>query len=299
MNDTPTAPEHTDRTEPAGQGTRPVQAPGATPEAAAADSAAVDSAGGNSAAAGTTATGTTAVDTAQQAHASALRYAPPRYAPPPQYAPPASPQSYASPQPYASPQGYPQPDYMQRPAYAPPPSYPQSYPAPSYPVQQNPYAVLPEPGPGEPYDGAAHPADLSRPLYGATFAQAWARFFKNYAAFTGRASRSEFWWVMLTLLGAWFLSAVLLGVTGDMIRYSSTAYSAYSALSGLYGLVFFAILAGTFVPILAMTWRRLHDADFPGPFYFLVLFPFLGGLALMVMLALPSKVSGRRYYRMI
>ena len=38
---------------------------------------------------------------------------------------------------------------------------------------------------------------LSAPLYGATFGQAIARFFKKYATFSGRASRSEFWWFFL------------------------------------------------------------------------------------------------------
>ena len=39
---------------------------------------------------------------------------------------------------------------------------------------------------------------LEAPLRGATFGQAFARFFKKYAIFHGRASRSEFWW--------WFLA---------------------------------------------------------------------------------------------
>ena len=41
---------------------------------------------------------------------------------------------------------------------------------------------------------------LSRPLYGANFGQAVGRFFRKYATFTGRASRSEFWWVRLFLV---------------------------------------------------------------------------------------------------
>ena len=39
---------------------------------------------------------------------------------------------------------------------------------------------------------------LDAPLRGATFGQAFTRFFKKYAIFHGRASRSEFWW--------WFLA---------------------------------------------------------------------------------------------
>lgn len=275
MNDTPTAPEQQDATEPVAQGARPVQPPSAQPPAE-----------------------------PEGASPAQPRYAPPQYAPP-QYAPPATPLVAAQPgfaeapqHVYAPPRQL-QPEYMQRPAYAPAQNYPQSYPAPPYPVQPNPYAVLHDPGPGEPFDGAGHPADLSRPLYGANFAQAWGRFFKNYATFSGRASRSEFWWIVLTLIGAWLALGVLGGLLEGATRSSYGARASYDAVTGLLGLVVLVVIVGLFIPILSLTWRRLHDADLPGGFYFLILIPFLGGLALTVMLALPPKVSGRRYYRSV
>jgi hypothetical protein len=36
------------------------------------------------------------------------------------------------------------------------------------------------------------PSPMSLPLYGATFGQALSRFFRSYARFSGRASRSEY-----------------------------------------------------------------------------------------------------------
>ena len=38
------------------------------------------------------------------------------------------------------------------------------------------------------------PAPLDLPQYGATFGQAIARFWGKYTTFSGRASRSEYWW---------------------------------------------------------------------------------------------------------
>ena len=38
---------------------------------------------------------------------------------------------------------------------------------------------------------------LDLPRYGATFGEAFKLFFKKYGTFDGRASRSEYWWVML------------------------------------------------------------------------------------------------------
>lgn len=40
-------------------------------------------------------------------------------------------------------------------------------------------------------------SDGDAPLYDATFGQAVSRFFRRYATFTGRASRSEYWWAYL------------------------------------------------------------------------------------------------------
>ena len=39
---------------------------------------------------------------------------------------------------------------------------------------------------------------LELPLYGASWQEAMRRFFLKYATFRGRASRSEFWWWILT-----------------------------------------------------------------------------------------------------
>jgi hypothetical protein len=52
----------------------------------------------------------------------------------------------------------------------------------------------------------AEQVPLDKPLYGATFGQAISRFFKKYATFSGRASRSEYWW---WVLASAIISAVL------------------------------------------------------------------------------------------
>src|SRR6218665_2902761 len=57
------------------------------------------------------------------------------------------------------------------------------------------------------FAGAATP--LWAPLYGATMRQAWTRFWKKYATFSGRASRSEFWfaylWISILVFGSYLL----------------------------------------------------------------------------------------------
>ncbi len=49
------------------------------------------------------------------------------------------------------------------------------------------------------------------------------------------------------------------------------------------------------IPNLAITWRRLHDANFAGPFFFLSFIPGVGGLIVFVLELLPSKPEGQRF----
>ena len=239
---------------------------------------------------------------------------------PPQYQPP----QYEAPR-YEAPQ-YEAPQYeaLQQPvqppaAYAPPAgsAYPQQ---PQQTYASNPaYAASAAgtPGPGEPFNGAVDPEDLSRPLYGATFGQAIRRFLKNYAGFSGRASRSEYWWValfsflvMLVPLALYIIGVVMLAVASDNSSryddgfgdgYGSAAFAPAAGLGltllfvglGLLIVIWLALL----VPSIAISWRRFHDANFAGPFYFLSLIPYLGGLVVLVFMVLPPSPLGRRFDR--
>jgi len=234
---------------------------------------------------------------------AAPRYAPPEQnaqppaAPPqvaPQQQPPAAPQAPAQPQ-YAQPQ-YAQPQYTQ-------PQYAQAqYTQPQY------AQPLPAPGPGGLFDGALHPNELNRPLYGASMGQAFIRFFKNYANFTGRASRSEFWWVCLWMFIAFFGVGIVFGIIGaiaDASWRSSYDYgysygygsSGSEILGGFFGVILIIAFLGIVIPSIAITWRRLHDANMPGPLYFITFVPYVGSLVVLIFMFLSPKPEGRRYDR--
>jgi len=137
-------------------------------------------------------------------------------------------------------------------------------------------------------------ADLSQPLYGASFGEAIKRFFKKYATFSGRASRSEYWWyalfnaVVITILYIWMMvsfAGSLDPVTGEL---TGTSFMFPYALMGLYSLA-------TLVPNIALLVRRLHDGGFSGLLALLVLVPVLGAIAVLVFALLPSKPEGARF----
>ena len=136
--------------------------------------------------------------------------------------------------------------------------------------------------------------DLSQPLYGAGIGDAVKRFFKKYATFSGRASRSEYWWWMLvnfiviTALVIWMFAAAVGSVdpvTGDL---EGTGFLFPYALIGLWSLA-------TLVPSLALTVRRLHDGGFNGWLILLGLIPGVGGIAILVFSLMPSKPEGARF----
>jgi uncharacterized membrane protein YhaH (DUF805 family) len=139
---------------------------------------------------------------------------------------------------------------------------------------------------------------LWQPLYGASFGDAIRRFFRKYSDFSGRASRSEFWW--------WWLLSVLIGIAFEILLVSLGSIGAPTNSDGTRGLgpiawvvlvIYVIWIVAIIVPSLALVWRRLHDADLAGPFFFLGFIPFVGGIILLVFYLLPSKPEGARFDR--
>lgn len=240
----------------------------------------------------------------------------PRYEAPPQAAyqapyfqPPQQPASQTPVAPQhpqqAAPQQPSQPQHAgqpQHPGQHPSPGQPYAYAAPaSAGAAQSPYAQpypgVAVPGPGGLFDGALHAGELNRPLYGANPIQALARFFRNYANFSGRASRSEFWWMVLFFWAAVFVLAFVAAFVEEA-SYSYGYIGGYGpgdAVGTLLGLTVLALFFGTLVPWIAIGWRRLHDANLAGPLYLLNLVPYLGSLVVFVFTLLPPRPEGRRF----
>ena len=100
-----------------------------------------------------------------------------------------------------------------------------------------------------------------------SFGQSITTVFRKYAEFTGRASRSEYWW--------WFLFSLIVSLATGAI---------WDGLSVAWSL---AIL----LPSLAVAVRRLRDAGYHWGWLFLLLVPLVGAIIVIVFLAQPSKVQ--------
>ncbi|SDU95167.1 Uncharacterized membrane protein YhaH, DUF805 family [Microlunatus sagamiharensis] len=141
----------------------------------------------------------------------------------------------------------------------------------------------------EPFPVVTDPIRL--PLYGASPAQAFRRFWRKYVTFSGRASRSEYWWWVLI---AFAVSVVfqLIGVaqTGSFALGERRTDDVGDILSSLWGLA-------VAIPTLALSWRRLHDTNRSGLWILIGLLPVIGWIILLVFYLSRPKPEGARFDR--
>ena len=119
----------------------------------------------------------------------------------------------------------------------------------------------------------------------------------NYANFSGRARRREYW--MFSLVNA-VVVLVLAGLmaVGGLNLFTGIDPNNPPAVSPL-GWLFFAAYTiyglAVFVPSLAVTVRRLHDAGQSGWMYLLVLIPLIGAIVMLVFAIMDSKPGANKW----
>ena len=108
------------------------------------------------------------------------------------------------------------------------------------------------------------------------FGQAVSTCLSKYGTFSGRASRSEFWWFYLftTIVGGIpiFLGAIFLGISS-----SASADGSGGGVTGLIAVLLYIVgilvSLAFFIPTLAVGCRRLHDRGTSGWLQLLLLVP--------------------------
>ena len=96
--------------------------------------------------------------------------------------------------------------------------------------------------------------------------------FQQYVGFSGRASRSEYWFFYLSFVVAAMGMLVLTVVSAFVL----------DALAGLMGMLTIVTYLGFFLPMLSVTVRRLHDLGKSGWMFLVVFIPIVGGILLLV-----------------
>lgn len=114
-----------------------------------------------------------------------------------------------------------------------------------------------------------------------SFSQSISIGMGKYATFSGRASRSEFWWfyLFLTLL-SWvvpIVGAVIIG--GNPL---------------LQEILTYIVALAVFLPMLSVTARRLHDTGRTGWWQLLYL-TIIGGILVLIWCAFDTKMETNKY----
>lgn len=116
------------------------------------------------------------------------------------------------------------------------------------------------------------------------FGQAIGTCLGKYGTFSGRASRSEFWWFYLfTAIVSGipiFLGAILLGISSSSSTDGSGGGATLIIAILLYVIGILASLAFV-IPTLAVGCRRLHDRGTSGWLQLLILVP-CGNIVLLI-----------------
>ncbi len=102
----------------------------------------------------------------------------------------------------------------------------------------------------------------------------------KYFTFSGRASRSEFWY--------WALFTFLANIVAGFIDGGSNPYGGPGVLGGLLSLAIF-------VPSLAVASRRLHDTGRSGWWQLIWLIPLFGGIILFVWFCFRGRMERTIY----
>ncbi|WP_309607524.1 DUF805 domain-containing protein [Flavobacterium sp.] len=109
--------------------------------------------------------------------------------------------------------------------------------------------------------------------------------FENYANFSGRARRSEYWYFVLA-------HALIISILGIVCAISFSISESLGYI--LIGLLVVYVLA-IIVPSLAVIVRRLHDIGKSGVYFFVRFIPFVGGIWLLILLFTEGN-NGRNMY---
>lgn len=122
------------------------------------------------------------------------------------------------------------------------------------------------------------------------FVDAVKSFYKRYVDFSGRSSRSEYWWVQLFYIIASIililpLIIAIVGSPNGELRDSDKIWIAPIVIFVLAGII----------PMIALTVRRFHDQDKSGWFYLLNFIPYVGGIIVIVFMCLKGTAGPNRF----
>jgi len=111
----------------------------------------------------------------------------------------------------------------------------------------------------------------------------YLKVLKNYAVFSGRARRKEYWMFVLFNMIFAIVAIILDNILG-------------TAIEGIgYGLFYILYCLAVLIPSFAVFVRRLHDTGKSGWFFFIGLIPIIGTIWLLVLMCIDGNAGENEY----
>ena len=133
------------------------------------------------------------------------------------------------------------------------------------------------------------PAFSPRPQQMMGFMDALTTVFRNkYATFSGRASRSEYWWAYL---GYFVIATVLqiFALVGGIILIDAGQLAILPTLIALVGIV------ALIIPTIAVSVRRMHDTGKSGWMLLILIIPCIGFILWIVWMVEDGQAHDNAY----
>jgi uncharacterized membrane protein YhaH (DUF805 family) len=103
--------------------------------------------------------------------------------------------------------------------------------------------------------------------------------FNKYATFSGRASRSEYWW--------WTLFVIIANVILTAVDFA-IGFGEWGLFSNIFSLA-------TLIPSIAVGARRLHDVNKSGWWQLLAIVPLVGWIILLIWVIKKGSIDENRF----
>lgn len=129
------------------------------------------------------------------------------------------------------------------------------------------------------------------------FATAVRLFYRNYFRTRGRATRAEFWWLVLfqaLVAGAWTLAGRLLSIGGPHFVTNDTPELLTQTVMfvGMFPLAWQLV---NLIPSITLLARRFHDTDSSSALLFTLIIPIAGLVIVLIYALTASNPRGVRY----
>ncbi|MBO6183503.1 MAG: DUF805 domain-containing protein [Chryseobacterium sp.] len=112
----------------------------------------------------------------------------------------------------------------------------------------------------------------------------YLKVLNQYADFSGRARRTEYWMYLLFNMIFLIVATILDNVLG--LKFNSESP---------YGFIYLIYSIAVFIPGLAVFVRRMHDIDKSGWWFFIAFIPIVGAIWLIILCAIEGTPGTNEY----